>query len=426
MNDVDKGMKSDIKTLKISIEEGDVNFGREISDIRKDISLIVMDESDKEIYMEGFNLEELAYIKEELIISEGNVFDVSIGTNKKYHVMTEKLSENPLFSKNSWLVLIRDITYISDTSYFSSYMLVLAIFFLFVFFLLLIKFAIEWIFRALRELNDFGIALQGGKNPDLSVRFHKKYGNQEMDTLIGTLNSSVEKMEDSFKKMEEFSSNVSHELKTPITSMKSMIEVELSKERTKEEYQETLLKLSEETDWLSSIIRDLLVLTTNPQNIERGFKPVKLSKLGEEICDIMEIIALDEGIDLSWDFSGIEDNLVLCDGNSIKQAILNLVNNAIKYNKENGWIKVYGEVSEEKISLIVEDNGIGIKKENISRLTERFFREDNVRTVKKSGVGLGLSLVKHIIQVHKGSLDIYSEEGKGSIFKISLPRYSEG
>ncbi len=426
INDIDKEMESESKIFKTAVMKGDLDFWRKTSDLRKDISFTVLDEKNNGIYMEAFNLEEAALITREIPRSRESITDVVIGNNKKFHVKITGLPENNMFPENSRLLVIKDISYISNARYFSSYILIVTIIFLVTFFVVMINFAIEWIFKALRELNDFGIALQGEKIPDLSLRFSKKYGNSEMDTLINTLNHSIEKMEDSFKKMEEFSSNVSHELKTPITSMRSMIEIELSKERTKEEYQETLIKLLEETDWLNGIIRDLLILTKNSQNLKASFKPVELSKLGEEICDIMEIIAMDEEMDLNWDFSDIEGEKILGDGNSIKQTIMNLINNAVKYNREHGWIKVYGERTEEVLKIVVEDNGIGIKKENIPKLTERFFREDNVRTVKKSGVGLGLSLVKHILQIHNGNLEIYSKEGEGSIFKISLPRYNEG
>uniref|UniRef100_UPI00356506D6 sensor histidine kinase n=1 Tax=Ilyobacter sp. TaxID=3100343 RepID=UPI00356506D6 len=401
-------------------------FQRETGKLRKDISFLVVDKDNNGIYMEAFSLEDSAIILEKASESEEAGFDVVIVPNKRYHLMISDIPENNLFPKGSRLMVVKDISYISNTRYFSSYIMAVTMVLLIAFFVGMINFTMEKIFKALRELDDFGVALQGKKVPDLSLRFDKRYGNHEIDTLINTLNHSVAAMEDSFKKMEEFSSNVSHELKTPMASMKSMIEVELSKDRTNEEYQETLIRVLEEIDWLIGITRDLLTLTKNPQRIKESFKPMKLSKAGEEICDIMEIIAIDEGIDLKWDFSSIEDSLVLGDSNSIKQVIMNLINNSIKYNKEKGFIRVYGENTEELVKIVVEDSGIGIEKENISKVTERFFREDSVRTVKKSGVGLGLSLVGHILRLHGGDLEIHSEKGVGSVFKISLPRYSEG
>jgi signal transduction histidine kinase len=426
MNEIDKELAAEVKIFNSVLEKSEFDFQRETGKFRKDISFLVVDKDNNGIYMEAFSLEDSAIILEKASESEETGFDVVIVPNKRYHLMISDIPENNLFPKGSRLMVVKDISYISNTRYFSSYIMAVTMVLLIAFFVGMINFTMEKIFKALRELDDFGVALQGKKVPDLSLRFDKRYGNHEIDTLINTLNHSVAAMEDSFKKMEEFSSNVSHELKTPMASMKSMIEVELSKERTNEEYQETLIRVLEEIDWLIGITRDLLTLTKNPQRIKESFKPMKLSKAGEEICDIMEIIAIDEGIDLKWDFSSIEDSLVLGDSNSIKQVIMNLINNSIKYNKENGFIRVYGENTEELVKIVVEDSGIGIEKENISKVTERFFREDSVRTVKKSGVGLGLSLVGHILRLHGGDLEIHSEKGVGSVFKISLPRYSEG
>ena len=426
MNEIDKELAAEVKIFNSVLEKSEFDFQRETGKLRKDISFLVVDKDNNGIYMEAFSLEDSAIILEKASESEEAGFDVVIVPNKRYHLMISDIPENNLFPKGSRLMVVKDISYISNTRYFSSYIMAVTMVLLIAFFVGMINFTMEKIFKALRELDDFGVALQGKKVPDLSLRFDKRYGNHEIDTLINTLNHSVAAMEDSFKKMEEFSSNVSHELKTPMASMKSMIEVELSKERTNEEYQETLIRVLEEIDWLIGITRDLLTLTKNPQRIKESFKPMKLSKAGEEICDIMEIIAIDEGIDLRWDFSSIEDSLVLGDSNSIKQVIMNLINNSIKYNKEKGFIRVYGENTEELVKIVVEDSGIGIEKENISKVTERFFREDSVRTVKKSGVGLGLSLVGHILRLHGGDLEIHSEKGVGSVFKISLPRYSEG
>lgn len=426
MNEIDKELSAEIRIFNSMLEKQEFDFQRKTGIFRKDLSFLVVDKENNGIFMESFSLEDAAFIIEKTSESEKEVLDVVIMPNKRYHLMISEIPENNFFPSGSRLLVVKDISYISNTRYFSSYIMAVTMILLIAFFVGMINFTMEKIFKALRELDDFGIALQGERVPDLSLRFNKKYGNHEIDTLINTLNHSVATMEDSFQKMEEFSSNVSHELKTPMASMKSMIEIELSKERTKEEYQETLIRVLEEIDWLIGITRDLLTLTKNPQRIKETFKPISLSKAGEEICDIMEIIAIDEGVDLKWNFAEIDDSLVIGDNSSIKQAIMNLINNSVKYNKKNGSIWVYGEKTEKFVKIVVEDNGIGIKKENIPKLTERFFREDSVRTVKKSGVGLGLSLVKHILQLHGGNLEIYSEEGVGSVFKMSLPKYSEG
>jgi len=436
MKEVEREMEEEINLLTETLQRDIPDVDRQLHEMSKLFSIVVVEPSKGVIYMTTFDFQKTwgvlrGYIGENFGTSQLDKLSKEevrkvIKENRYYsysneHMLMVPLSKNNFFPDGSYLGLTKDISYLENIKYTINLMLLIVLFVLTGVQILLVNYAMDKVLGALRELNKFTGGLYKEEVSDLSQRFTKRYGNREVDKLIVTLNNLIENVEINIEKMEEFSSNVSHELKTPIASMKSMIEIELVQERSAKDYEETLLKILEEINWLDGMIKELLNLTQNPESLKRLFKPVNLAHVGNDICDIMEMIAMESGVDLSWNFDDIKDLTVIGDGGSLKQVIMNIVNNSIKYNRENGWIKVRGEVLENTVKIVVEDCGIGIKKENIDRITDRFFREDNVRTHKKSGVGLGLAIVKHILEVHKGYLEISSELGRGSTFKICLP-----
>ncbi len=260
------------------------------------------------------------------------------------------------------------------------------------------------------------------KGKNLSKRIEITSSNESIGNLISTLNSMLDRVENSFIRINEFTDNVSHELKTPIMSIKSMIEVELSNERTKEEYQEDLGKVLVEVNWLNSIIQKLLIFTKNPESLEEHFRPVNLEKMILELCEFMDILTLEKEITLNCQLEDHEIE-VLGDESLLRDVFLNIISNAIKYNKDGGEINITSFVLGNKIGIRISDTGIGIKDKNLKKITERFFREDKVRTTKKSGSGLGLSIVSHLVEVHNGTLEIESTEGVGSAFTVYLPKF---
>jgi len=436
MGEVEKEMEGEMALLKTTLQLDTVDIDREFHEMSKLFSLVVIEQSRGITYISAFDFRRTKNMIGQYMDDFFNVdtfdelteekLDDVVNSKRFYtynnsHMLISTLPENEFFPKGSYLGLIKDISYLRNIKRTINVIIVVIFITLVAVQICLVNFAMERVLGALRELNEFTGNLYKKEGTDLSLRFNKRYGNIEVDKLIVTLNTLVENIESNIKRMEEFSSNVSHELKTPMASMKSMIEIELAQERTAEDYEEALIKILEEINWMNGMIKELLNLTRNPDSLKKSFKRVEIARVGEEICDIMEMIAMESGIDISWDFSMIDGVNIIGDAGSLKQVMMNLINNSIKYNVDNGWIKVRGEQSEDIVKFIIEDCGIGIKSENIGRITERFFREDNVRTHKKSGVGLGLAIVKHILEVHRGYLEISSEEGRGSIFKVCLP-----
>ena len=277
---------------------------------------------------------------------------------------------------------------------------------------------VNGILQAIKVISDSTKQIE--KN-NLKYRINNLYNTPEIDELILTLNEMLDRIESGFEKISQFSSDVSHELKTPLASIKGMIEVELSNNRTIEDYKETMIRVLEECNWLISIINDLLLLTRiEAEKEERRFKKINITKLIGEICELLSLIAEENSVKIIFK----EEKAIYINGDSdkLKRMILNLISNAVKYNKHDGFIKIRIKENSDIVIIEVEDSGIGIKKENIEKVFERFYREDKIRTTKKSGSGLGLSIADTIVKFHNGKIIIESEEGEGTIIKVELPK----
>lgn len=222
---------------------------------------------------------------------------------------------------------------------------------------------------------------------------------------------------------QDFISNVSHELKTPLTSIKSMVEVLLeggiedSKLR-----REFLENINQEVDRLARLVNDLLLLSRLESDKEfLNPVPTDFVTLITRTVSRFQPRAMKEGLTLTLDIDGEIPELKV-DVNYIDQVISNLLDNAIKYTPSGGKIEVKVEDIGKMVKVSVKDTGIGIAKEDLPRIFERFYRGDKSRNLSLGGVGLGLSIVKHIVEAHGGSVGVESEIGKGSTFYFTLPK----
>lgn len=228
-----------------------------------------------------------------------------------------------------------------------------------------------------------------------------------------------------FRKLREgFVANVSHELKTPLTVVKGSVETLLNGALHNREDAEHFLKvISKHTDRLHTLINDILNLSSIEKNLEKKdleLEKYNIKKLIDNVIAMYRNAIEEKGIELvvnCMDEVEINVNVQL-----IELAISNLVDNAVKYNRqENGFIRIKVETLDEKVLISVKDSGIGIEKEYIPRLFERFFRVDKIKSRRIGGTGLGLSIVKQIVKAHKGLITIKSEPQIGSNFTIALP-----
>lgn len=219
---------------------------------------------------------------------------------------------------------------------------------------------------------------------------------------------------------QEFFSNVSHELKTPITSIQGFAELlesnMISDENKKKEF---LQRIKKETQNMTNLINDILMISRlETKTVDENIAPTKIKPILQEVLSTLEPIAHQSGVTLELE---CEDIVMNANAQQLHQLCNNLVLNAVKYNRENGKVSITGKKEKESFYLNVSDTGIGIPPDCQQRVFERFFRVDKGRSRKMGGTGLGLSIVKHIVQFYNGSISLESEVGKGTSITIRLP-----
>ena len=258
---------------------------------------------------------------------------------------------------------------------------------------------------------------------NLGDRLTPRGTGDEMDDLIQTINGMISRLDESFKRVAEFTADASHELKTPLCAMRGEIEVVLSRPRAPEEYQETLARLLEQFDQLNRMINDLILLSKmDSAQAELRIEPIRLDLLLEETGSLFRVLAQQKG--LSLHVRGLETITVPGDKLRLQQLFVNLIDNAIKYTSE-GLVEIGVEKTDEEAVVSIRDTGIGIPKEEQEKIFGRFYRVDKSRSQETGGVGLGLSIAEWIVKAHRGKIAVKSEPGRGSIFTVFLPLSAE-
>lgn len=243
----------------------------------------------------------------------------------------------------------------------------------------------------------------------------------EMSALTNDINDIFNKSQLLEESRQEFVSNVSHELKTPITSMKVLSESLLTQNDVPAEmYREFMEDIVQEIDREAEIISDLLTLVKTdkgPDSLNK--ESVDMDEFMELILKRLKPIADKRSITLSYESFG--DIQASIDKVKFTLAISNLIENGIKYNVDGGWIKVSLNSDHKNFYIKVADSGVGIPEDCIGHIFERFYRVDKARSRDTGGTGLGLAITKNIIILHKGTINVYSEPGKGTTFTVRVP-----
>lgn len=219
----------------------------------------------------------------------------------------------------------------------------------------------------------------------------------------------------------EFVSNVTHELKTPLTSIRGFIETLKNGAIDNRDVSLKFLDIIDiESERLYTLINDILQLSEiETKQMDSDIKTHHLKTTMEEVFSILNCVAEKKGVTLTFE---VDDNLMItANRDRIKQMLINLIDNGIKYNVEKGYVHVKAFREEGKVVFIIKDSGIGIAEEHIQRIFERFYRVDKGRSRNMGGTGLGLSIVKHIVNLYNGNIKVNSQVGEGSEFIIQLP-----
>jgi heavy metal sensor kinase len=273
--------------------------------------------------------------------------------------------------------------------------------------------------KALKPVDQIRRAAIKISSSNLDERIDIGGRKDELGRLAETFNAMIGRLKDAFQRINQFSIDVSHELKTPLTILKGETEVALRKEREKHDYQVLLLSNLEEIDRMSCIIDDLLLLSkADMKEIKLNIEEVALRDLIMDVCMDMKVVADKKNVEL--EASELEDIRLKGDELKLRRMLLNIVENGIKYSQAGGKVSVSSYQNNGYAKIDVKDNGIGISEEDIKYIFDRFYRADRSRK-RESGSGLGLSISRWIAEAHQGSIDVISQPAQGSMFTIKLP-----
>lgn len=242
----------------------------------------------------------------------------------------------------------------------------------------------------------------------------------ELNQLREAFNDTLARLERSFAHLRRFTADASHELRTPLTALRSVGEVGLRGSRSVEDYRDVIGTMLEEADRLSRLADDLLLLArAETGQSQLRFETVDLSALAEEVSERLSVLAEERRQTLETRVDG--PVIVSGDRPTLRQALLNLVDNAIKYSPEATRVLVRVGRDSDRAWVEVKDEGPGIPLEERDRIFERFYRIDASRSREMGGTGLGLSLVRGIAEAHAGHVELETEKGRGSVFRLVLP-----
>ena len=254
---------------------------------------------------------------------------------------------------------------------------------------------------------------------DLKKRIDIGNGTGEIYDLADDFNEMISRLDDSFEAEKRFISDASHELRTPMSVIMAQTELTLEQDRSSEEYKSAIEVINRQGGRMNTLIDTLLDYTRLEQRAdEYQMMPIDLSELVTDLCQDMKLIKLKD-ITLEYD---VEPGITVSGHKVLLTRMLqNLIDNAYKYGNDNGNIWVTLKNNKENVILSVKDNGIGISEQGVDKIFDRFYREDSSRTHQKRmayGYGLGLSMVKKIVEMHDANIRVISEEGQGSEFRI--------
>lgn len=258
--------------------------------------------------------------------------------------------------------------------------------------------------------------------------FHfKHYKYEELNVIADTTMQMSKSVKESMNRIEferlvrqEFFSNASHELKTPLTSVRGYVELlengMAADEKMKTEF---LARIKKETDNMTNLINDILMISRlETKEAEVILTQVRLCPLVKEVCTSLELLAKEYQVTVNMSCRPLS---MTANVQQLRELLNNLITNAIKYNKPGGKVNVTISSETKEIVIIVEDTGVGIPEDAKQRVFERFYRVDKGRSKKVGGTGLGLSIVKHIVNYYNGTIELQSKLMEGSKFTVRLP-----
>jgi heavy metal sensor kinase len=255
---------------------------------------------------------------------------------------------------------------------------------------------------------------------DLTERIPVRGAGDELDHLAGTLNAMLTRLEAAFAEVRRFAADAAHELRTPLTSLRGELEVGLRADRSPAEYRQVLESTLESAERLVRLAEDLLALSRATAGGVARSAPVDVEALVMGALDAGVRLAQGRGVTVR--LGPVAPAVVSGDATALDRALLNLVDNSVRYTPAGGKVEISATPSDGSVEISVQDSGPGIAPPDAERVFEPFVRLDAGRTKEPSGSGLGLAIARSIVEAHGGALTLHSAPEGGSRFTIRLPR----
>jgi signal transduction histidine kinase len=286
-----------------------------------------------------------------------------------------------------------------------------------------VLFGIGWwlVRRSLKPLGDLASGVERFNAQTLGQRMPRTFSGDEVDRMAAAFNAMAARLEQSFQQIREFTLHASHELKTPLTVIRAQLETSLSRPDAMSADQRAALEnLVDEVARLTKIVDGLTLLTkADAGMVPLEQQPVRLDELVREAAEDAEVLAQPGGITVR--LTRCDGVTVLGDRHRLRQVLLNLVDNATKYNQSGGWVELSLQRDGDFAELLVTNTGPGISAELLGRVFERFTRGKEVLSQATEGCGLGLTIARWIVESHQGLIRIASEPGKTTSVAVRLP-----
>jgi len=275
--------------------------------------------------------------------------------------------------------------------------------------------------RALAPVDEITRAAQSISPNDLTARLALPRTRDELYRLAETLNALLQRIESGFRRVIQFTADASHELRTPVSLIRTRAEIALRKRRSEEEYHNALAEILDEAEHVSALIEDLMLSV----RADTGGQALRFTRL--DLADLVRHVGkqgrtLAEARRLQWSLEVPGGSVWLGgDADALRRLMLILIDNAVKYTPEHGTVGISLHHSNGTANIHVTDTGIGIPESDRVHIFERFYRTDAARSRDSGGTGLGLAIALWIAKAHQGDITVQSSEGQGSRFSVRLP-----
>jgi heavy metal sensor kinase len=286
---------------------------------------------------------------------------------------------------------------------------------------LLASFLLGYVFvgRALAPVAQIRHQAETISRANLSERVPVPAARGEFQDLARTFNEMLDRLDRGFQDLQNFAADAAHELRTPLANLQAEIDTAVQKSRTPEEYERILASIDEEVARMNRVVADLFVLAKiDMRQYALSRERVSLGRILEEARETCQHAADRRGIRIEFEGG---DATAAGDPVALRRVFMNLVENAVKYNREGGRVRITLERSNGTIRVRVRDTGIGIPAEHLPKLFHRFYRVDKARSRETGGAGLGLAICKSFVEAHEGRIEVQSTPGEGTTFTVELP-----